>query len=58
MDKLFQPLQPVVFCGVDVSAKTLTVAVQQDGKALAQREFANSPSGHKALIAWLQSAAL
>ena len=54
MDKLFQPLQPVVFCGVDVSAKTLTVAVQQDGKALAQREFANSPSGHKALIAWLQ----
>ena len=54
MDKLSQPLQSMVFCGVDVSAKTLTVAVQQDGKALAQREFANSPSGHKALIAWLQ----
>ncbi len=43
MDKLFQPLQPVVFCGVDVSAKTLTVAVQQDGKALAQREFCKQP---------------
>ncbi|MGI4826848.1 MAG: hypothetical protein ACRYFU_01450 [Janthinobacterium lividum] len=49
MDKLSQTLQPMVSCGVDVSAKTLTVAVQQDGKALAQHEFANSSSGHKAL---------
>ena len=54
MDKLHEPSQPTVFCGVDVSAKSLTVGVQQDGKALAEREFANSSSGHKALIPWLQ----
>ena len=54
MDKLSQPQQPIVFCGIDVSAKTLHVAVQQDGKALAEREFANTSCGHKTLIAWLQ----
>lgn len=41
-----------VFCGIDVSARTLAVAVQQAGQ-WAQREFANNASGHKELIAWL-----
>jgi transposase len=43
----------MVFCGVDVSAATLAVAVEQEDQPVEQREFANSASGHKALIAWL-----
>jgi len=43
----------MVFCGVDVSAATLAVAVEQEGQPVEQREFANSTAGHKALIAWL-----
>ncbi len=43
----------MVFCGIDVSAESLAVAVQQQ-QGWQQREFANSCSGHKALIAWLQ----
>lgn len=43
-----------VFAGVDVSAKTLAVALQQEGKeGFQQREFANSKSGRRQLIAWL-----
>jgi transposase len=61
MSKLSHPLQnqlsnpqpPTVFCGVDVSAATLAVAIQQDEHAVAQREFPNTDSGHKALIACL-----
>lgn len=53
MSKLTDPLLPIVFCGVDVSAATLAVAIQQDNQALEQREFANNASGHKALIASL-----
>jgi len=42
------------FCGIDVSAATLAVAVQQEqGAGLRQKEFANSAAGHKRLIAWL-----
>jgi transposase len=43
--------QPVIFCGIDVSARTLAVAVQPDR----QREFANTAAGHQRLIAWLSS---
>lgn len=54
MSKPFPP-QPcpeqVIFCGIDVSAATLAVAVQPDQ----HREFPNTASGHKALIAWLHS---
>jgi transposase len=43
-----------LFAGIDVSAKTLAVAVQNHtGDGLRQREFANSESGHKQMIAWL-----
>lgn len=53
MSKQPHPTQATVFCGVDVSAATLAVAVQHDTQPAEQHEFANSASGHKALIAWL-----
>jgi transposase len=53
MSKLSDPIPATVFCGVDVSAATLAVAIQQDDQAVEQRKFANSGSGHKALIACL-----
>jgi transposase len=53
MSKRSNPEQTSVFCGIDVSAATLAVAVQQQDQPAEQREFANSTSGHKALIAWL-----
>jgi len=40
--QLSDPMMASVFCGVDVSAATLAVAVQQDGQPLEQREFANT----------------
>lgn len=48
-----QPAQTMVFCGVDVSAATLAVAVQHEDQPFQQREFANSARGHQELIAWL-----
>jgi transposase len=42
-----------VFCGVDVSAETLAVAVLTREGAPQQREFSNTASGHRALIGWL-----
>ena len=53
MSKTDQPTQPTIFCGVDVSAATLNVAVQQEDHRFEERIFDNSASGHKALIAWL-----
>ena len=52
-DMLTDPQQANVFCGIDVSAETLAVAVLEQDQPLRQREFANSASGHKALLAWL-----
>jgi len=44
-----------VFAGIDVSAATLAVAVQQQqGDGCRQKEFANSATGHRQLIAWLR----
>jgi transposase len=43
----------MVFCGIDVSAASLAVAVLQEDQPAGQREFANTAIGHKALIAWL-----
>jgi transposase len=57
MNKLSQAVQAaqtVVFCGVDVSAATLAVAVQVEDQLVEQRELANTASGHKTLIAWLR----
>lgn len=45
--------QATVFCGIDVSAATLSVAIQQQDQPVHQRAFANSAKGHMALIAWL-----
>jgi len=53
MSKVSRSTRAMVFCGVDVSAASLAVAVQQEDQPVEQREFANSASGHKALIAWL-----
>ncbi len=54
MSKLSTQRPVTVFCGIDVSAATLAVAVQQQDQPVAQREFANSSIGHKALLAWLR----
>jgi len=53
MSKQPHPTQTTLFCGIDVSAKTLAVAVEQQDGRFQQREFANSAAGHKQLIAWL-----
>ena len=44
----------VLYCGIDVSAATLAVAVQPEGSDhFDERGFANSAAGHRKLIAWL-----
>jgi transposase len=54
MSKVSGTDQATVFSGIDVSAATLAVAVQQQVRGgLRQKEFANSAAGHKRLIAWL-----
>jgi transposase len=52
-NKLTNPQQARVFCGIDVSAETLSVAVIEPDRPLQRREFANSASGHTALLRWL-----
>jgi transposase len=37
------------FCGIEVSAEKLVVALQRDGVRQPQREFANTPWDHQAL---------
>lgn len=54
MNKLCKAVQGMVFCGIDVSAGTLAVAVQGEDQRVEQRELANTASGHKTLIAWLR----
>ena len=53
MSQLSKSAAGVIFCGIDVSAATLAVAVEQQDQPVAEREFPNNGSGHKALIAWL-----
>lgn len=53
MSKPTDTSQASVFCGIDVSAATLAVAVIEQDQPLQQREFSNRASGHKALIGWL-----
>jgi len=44
----------VLYCGIDVGACTLAVAVQPEGGCdFVEREFANTGAGHRQLIAWL-----
>jgi transposase len=53
MNKSVTTPSATAFCGIDVSAATLAVAVIEQDQPLQQREFANRSSGHKALIGWL-----
>jgi len=54
MSKRSVPNRGVLYCGIDVSAESLAVAVQPEGTDnFEQREFANSAAGHRQLIAWL-----
>ena len=39
--------------GIDVSAKTLQVALARPGQSLQQGTFANTPLGHRTLLGWL-----
>jgi len=50
----FAPTSPAtVFCGIDVSASFLSVALIEQDHSVSLREFANCASGHKALLGWL-----
>jgi transposase len=54
MSKPIQSIQVKAFCGIDVSAATLAVAVQQEDQRCQERVFENTAGGHKGLIAWLR----
>jgi transposase len=51
--QVFTP-QATVFCGMDVSAASLAVALLEADGRLAQRDFPNNASGHEALLVWLK----
>jgi transposase len=53
MNKFAPTSTATVFCGIDVSARSLSVALIEPDHAVTQREFLNSASGHKALLNWL-----
>src|SRR5690348_1412658 len=53
MDKPVTIPPATVFCGIDVSAITLAVALIAPDQPLVERQFANRSSGHKQLLAWL-----
>jgi hypothetical protein len=42
-------IQETLYCGIDVSAKSLTVAIQRLGQPVEQRSFLNNPNGHRLL---------
>lgn len=45
-----------VAIGVDTHRQSLAVcAVDDAGRSLAERSFANSPSGHRAVLRWLRA---
>jgi len=45
MSKPIQAIQAMAFCGIDVSAATLAVAVQQQDQRFEERIFDNTASG-------------
>jgi transposase len=53
MNKSTPTSTATVFCGIDVSASSLAVALIEPDHSVCQREFANSARGHKALLVWL-----
>jgi transposase len=54
MNKQVPTPDALVFCGIDVSAASLSTALIEPDGSLSQREFPNSASGHQALSAWLK----
>jgi transposase len=58
MSKRSIQVQETMCCGIDVSAKSLTVAIQRMHQPVEQRSFPNTSVGHKALIVWLRKAKL
>lgn len=56
MNKQSLQIHETMYCGIDVSAKTLTVAIQCVRQPFEQKSFPNNPNGHKALIVWLRKA--
>jgi transposase len=49
-------VQGTMYCGIDVSAKSLAVAIQRVHQPVEQRSFPNTSVGHKALVVWLRKA--
>src|SRR6202789_1006508 len=56
MSKRSMLIQETMYCGIDVSAKSLIVAIQRVHQPVEQRSFPNTSVGHKALIVWLRKA--
>jgi hypothetical protein len=56
MSKKSIETQEMLYCGIDVSAKSLTVAIHGVWPPEDQRSFPNNPNGHKVLIVWLRKA--
>lgn len=54
MNKQVPAPQATVFCGIDVSAASLAVALIAPDGSLPRREFSNNASGHEALSVWLK----
>ena len=54
MNKRSTLIHEILYCGIDVSAKSLTVATQREGQPVKQGNFPNNPNGHRALIVWLR----
>jgi transposase len=56
MIKRSMQVQATMYCGIDDSAKSLTVAIQRVHQPVEQRSFPNTSVGHKTLIVWLLKA--
>ena len=54
MSKRSIQVQETMYCGIDVSAKSLTVAIQCVYQPVEQKSFPNNSNGHRALIIWLR----
>ena len=54
MSKRSTQAEEMMYCGIDVSAKSLAVAIQHVHQPVEQRSFPNTLIGHKALIVWLR----
>ena len=51
MNKTFSSFEP---CGIEVSARTLLVALGGENRAASQREFPNTPKGHQEVLRFLE----